>query len=170
MYVKHEYAMEMEGVHLVTTALKWSSISSPIGILSGLCTRISICLFLLRIFGAIPKWRWGLYSIMAFLTATLIPSFVCLFAQCSPGQKQWDRSLPGHCWSANTMVHIGYFNGGEQRPTSGFTIRAKTKYRLAASVFCDWLLATLPIVFMWNVQMKVKTKVGICVLMGMGYL
>ena len=41
---------------------------------------------------------------------------------------------------------------------------------LAVAVICDWILATLPIVFMWNVQMSVKTKAGIVVLMSMGYL
>ena len=41
---------------------------------------------------------------------------------------------------------------------------------LAVAVICDWVLATLPVVFLWNVQMGVKTKAGICVLMSMGYL
>ena len=43
-------------------------------------------------------------------------------------------------------------------------------FTLAVAVICDWVLATLPIVFMWNVQMSVRTKAGICVLMSMGYL
>ena len=40
----------------------------------------------------------------------------------------------------------------------------------AASVLCDWTLATLPIVFMWNIQMRLRLKFGICALMGLGYL
>ncbi len=40
----------------------------------------------------------------------------------------------------------------------------------AVSALCDWILATLPVVFVWNIQMKTRVKVGICVLMGMGYL
>ncbi len=40
----------------------------------------------------------------------------------------------------------------------------------AVSALCDWILATLPVVFVWNMQMTTRVKVGICVLMGMGYL
>lgn len=40
----------------------------------------------------------------------------------------------------------------------------------AVSVFCDWALASLPVVFMWKLQMSVKLKAGICALMGMGFL
>ena len=42
--------------------------------------------------------------------------------------------------------------------------------RIAVAVTCDWILASLPIVFMWNVQVSVKTKLGICILMSMGFL
>lgn len=42
--------------------------------------------------------------------------------------------------------------------------------RIAVAVLCDWTLASLPIVFMWNLQMSVKLKAGICFLMGMGFL
>lgn len=41
---------------------------------------------------------------------------------------------------------------------------------LAVAVFCDWALASLPIVFMWNLQMSLRLKAGVCVLMGMGFL
>lgn len=53
-----------------------------------------------------------------------------------------------------------------------FFLDDPAEYRklLAASVLCDWILATLPVVFMWNIQMRTRLKVGICFLMGMGYL
>lgn len=40
----------------------------------------------------------------------------------------------------------------------------------AVAVLCDWTLASLPIVFLWNLQMSTKLKVGICLLMSMGFL
>ena len=51
-----------------------------------------------------------------------------------------------------------------------FTLESFAKVLAGVSVLCDWILATLPIVFLWNLQMKVRVKVGICALMGMGYL
>ena len=41
---------------------------------------------------------------------------------------------------------------------------------VAAAVSCDWALASLPIVFMWEVQMSIKKKLGICMLMSLGFL
>lgn len=40
----------------------------------------------------------------------------------------------------------------------------------AANAIADFILAFLPIIFLWDVQMNVRTKVGICILMGMGVL
>ena len=41
---------------------------------------------------------------------------------------------------------------------------------IAFAVSCDWVLASLPIVFMWRMQMSIKTKLGICTLMSLGFL
>lgn len=51
-----------------------------------------------------------------------------------------------------------------------FPIEQSLDYSSGASVLCDWTLATLPVVFLWDIQMRVRVKTGICVLMGMGYL
>ncbi|KAI4267833.1 MAG: hypothetical protein LQ337_008164 [Flavoplaca oasis] len=37
------------------------------------------------------------------------------------------------------------------------------------AVFMDWLLANLPIVLLWNMQISTRKKSGICALMGLGY-
>ena len=49
------------------------------------------------------------------------------------------------------MVNIGYYNG-------------------AVAVIADWTLSSLPIVIIWNMQISLKRKVGIAVLMGIRYL
>lgn len=113
-------------------------------------TRISICIFLLRIFNTKKYWRWGLYTIIAFVTVTQIPSALALLVQCQPVQKWWNPTIPGKCWSSQAQISLGDYNG-------------------AVSVFCDWLLATLPIVFLWNVQISSRIKAGICCLMGIGF-
>ena len=112
-FLSGDYSTKAQALQEATTALKWSSIAAPIGIFSGLCTRLSICLFLLRIFRTRREWRWGLYALMIFVTAVVIPTIVSLLAQCSPVQKQWDPLVPGKCWSPQTVIDIGYFNGGQ---------------------------------------------------------
>ena len=109
-----EYVSEAEKYHAISTALKWVSIAEFFGMLSGTCTRVSVCLFLLRIFNAVRAWRWGLYGIMAFVVAIVIPIEVSIFGQCSPSRKLWDPLMPGSCWSPTINVHLGYFNGGKR--------------------------------------------------------
>lgn len=147
------------------------SLSVPVGVFSTLCSRLSICIFLLRIFRSVRAWRWGLYTIMAFATAVTISTAIILLAECRPIQKKWDPLLPGSCWPLVVELRTSYMYGGKyQCAFIPFTFESFAETLPAASVFCDWTLATLPIVFMWNVQMRVRVKVGICVLMGLGYL
>ena len=40
----------------------------------------------------------------------------------------------------------------------------------AVAVISDWALSTVPIAIIWNVQMSKRTKVGVGLLMGLGYL
>ena len=40
----------------------------------------------------------------------------------------------------------------------------------AAMTLWDFVLATLPIVFLWDIRISQKTKAGICALMGLGVL
>ena len=41
---------------------------------------------------------------------------------------------------------------------------------IGVSAFCDWILNILPMAFLWNVQMRLRVKIGICLLIGLGYL
>lgn len=130
--------------------LKFCTIATSLGIFSALLTRLSFCLSLLRIFRSVREWKLGLYAVMVITSLAIIPPFVTFVAQCQPAQAQWDPLVPGHCLSKMIVIRANYFYG-------------------AVSTLCDWTLATLPIVFMWNVQMEARVKVGVCVLMGMGY-
>ena len=42
--------------------------------------------------------------------------------------------------------------------------------RQAVAVISDWALSTVPIAIIWNVQMSKRTKIGVGLLMGLGYL
>lgn len=152
-------------------AEKLLALALPVGIFSGLFSRVSICLFLLRIFRSVKAWRWGLYAIMTYAMIAVIPTFIILIAHCQPIRKQWDPLSPGTCWPPVVLSRTSYVYGGKYHcPFTSFPLELFAKALSGASALCDWILATLPIVFLWNLQMKVRVKVGICALMGMGYL
>ena len=111
---RHQYYLSLTPALLkqLSNAVMWTYISEPILILSTLWTKLSISIFLLRIFGTKMLWRWGLYFIMAFAAATSISSAAIVLAQCQPVQKLWDPLISGSCWSPDIQLKIGDYNGG----------------------------------------------------------
>ena len=96
----------------IFAGLKWQEVTQPTTILSVTFTRISICFFLLRIFRTDRRWRLGLYSIATFAFVTGLATAVITMTQCHPIPKLWNPMLPGECWSINTTIAIGDFQGG----------------------------------------------------------
>ena len=155
----------------LSQALKLESIIEVIWICSLVFTKISICLFLMRIFGKNNKvWRCGLYSIMAFSIATNLISISVIYSSCRPVEKLWDPDIPGTCWRARVYIAIAEYNGSESPPYIPGGKRTMLICHPVISILSDWTLASLPIVFMWNVQISIKIKVGISALMGVGFL
>ena len=155
----------------LSQALELESITEAIWICSLVFTKISICLFLLRIFGKNNKfWRWGLYSIMAFSIATNLVSIAVIYSSCRPVQKLGNPDIPGRCWKPRVYIAIAEYNGSESPLYIPRGKRTMLMCHPVISILSDWTLASVPIVFMWNVQISIKTKVGITALMGVGFL
>ena len=74
--------------------------------------RLSICFFLLRLFGTKKRWVWSIYAVVAFVTATNLSSAAIFLAECRPLRKVWDPTVPGTCVTQSTVVFAGYYNGG----------------------------------------------------------
>lgn len=100
-------------------AMKWQYFAELATAFSLFFTRISICLFLMRIFGAIPYWRRILYCAIAFMTLTTIPFIILIMIQCTPMRKTWNPSVHGKCLSSAVVNFAGYYNGRKlsRRPT-----------------------------------------------------
>lgn len=78
-------------------ALKWGYITEFFLFLIICITKISICLFVLRIKNS--GWlKWSLYSLMTGLVITTTSCMIILFAQCQPIHAFWDGNS-GKCWN-----------------------------------------------------------------------
>ena len=76
--------------------LKWQYITEFFLFLIIFVTKISICLFVLRIKNS--GWlKWCLYSLMTGLVLTTMACEIILFAQCRPMHAYWD-GMPEKCW------------------------------------------------------------------------
>ncbi|KAL9639431.1 MAG: hypothetical protein Q9204_001090 [Flavoplaca sp. TL-2023a] len=115
-------------------------------------SKISICLFLLRL-SSFRKIRLGLHAMNIFLVTSHIPLTFLIVFQCSPISKYWrnPHDGPGKCFSKDTVAHIIIVQG-------------------VFSIVSDFILAGFPIVLLWNVQLGKRTKLGLCMLMGLGVI
>ena len=74
--------------------------------------KISICLFLLRLFH-FNKMKHFLWALIGFLVVTHLVLFFLIVLQCNPVHKVWDLGAPGTCFSRNMVMNITIVQGGE---------------------------------------------------------
>ena len=82
----------------IQAILKWSFVTQIFLYLVNSITKVSICLYILRI--KRTGWlKWSMYALTAGLTITAATCSIILLAQCRPIYRNWDRMNPhGSCW------------------------------------------------------------------------
>lgn len=95
-------------------ALKWNYLATPLLVFSLATSKISICLFLLRVLdqARVKFKRTFPYAIILLLTLVAIPSAGYALGQCQPVRKLWNSTTPGHCQDPRIYLNLGYTNGG----------------------------------------------------------
>ena len=73
-------------------SVEWKYIGETVFLASVMFTRISICLFLLHIFGKKKMWRWGLHSVIGFVIIIGLPTLTIVLFECHPVRKIWQPS------------------------------------------------------------------------------
>lgn len=92
-----------------------------------------------------------LYGMTILQIVFAMITVILAFAQCSPTQKLWEKTMPGTCWSPNVLYYFSY-------------------WLCAYTTFTDLVLAVVPVAAFWKLQMKRSTKIGLCILMSMTML
>ncbi|MCJ1294436.1 hypothetical protein MMC34_005994 [Xylographa carneopallida] len=113
-------------------------------------TKISICLFLLRITISKAFIRPLQVAIIILVLSNVILTILWA-VQCNPVALAWDLTQQGTCFS---VVHIDNI------------ILAQA----VISIVSDFFLAAFPILILRHVQINLRVKVGLCLLMGMGVI
>jgi len=129
-------------------ALKWAELDRIFFVIITCLTKISICLFLLRI-PEDKRLRRYLQFVMALFTLTNMAWLIVFLAQCSPIQGLWDPYFCGFCWDKKIEVTFDYFQGGFAAVT-------------------DFILALTPITFLSRLQTSLRKKALIGTVMAAG--
>ncbi|KAL9599164.1 MAG: hypothetical protein Q9219_004031 [cf. Caloplaca sp. 3 TL-2023] len=113
-------------------------------------TKISICCLLLRI----PIERYFLRPLqgaIVFLVVTnIILTFLWIF-QCNPIRGAWNKQTEATCFTDAQLQRI-------------------IISQAIISIISDVVLALSPLLILWKVQIEVRVKAGLCVLMSLGII
>lgn len=127
-------------------------------------TKISICLFLLRITVSKSFIRPLQASIVILVISNVIISLLWIL-QCRPHlDKAWNTKLPGTCFEKATLEHIILSQAGIL--ISNMSPQLLTI--VVISFVSDYFLSVFPILILRKVQISFRSKVGLCALMGLG--
>ena len=111
-------------------------------------TKVSICLFLMRLPNSKALLLPLQYAVAFLLFSNTILTVIWIM-QCQPIHAAWDNK--GICMSRKAKEGV---------------ILAQA----IISVVSDFAFAAFPILFLWRVQIDLKTKIGLWILMGLGFI
>ncbi len=100
---------------LLSKLFKLTYISEVLIIFSVMFIRLSVAIFLFRIFGHRKTWKLILYSVMFWILLSWVTALVFVLATCNPIKKLWEPLSPGVCWDAKTQLVTGAYIGGKPR-------------------------------------------------------
>ncbi|WYZ44851.1 hypothetical protein EsH8_VIII_000167 [Colletotrichum jinshuiense] len=124
------------------------SITSAIAALAFL--KVSIALSLLRL----SKNRWysrSLWALIGFVAVYTVLAWLSFFLYCTPLEGYWNKSLKPKCYNIKLFINFALVN-------------------TSFNIFTDVCFATLPIPIIWVLQMKLRTRVYLIVVLSLGYL
>lgn len=159
----------------VSTVVKFNWANQPFAIAVVALGKISAAFLVLRILHGTTVWRkWFLYGSMSITVIAAIVAILILFVQCSPPRALWDAVPGAKCWDASVSSDIQIMYASmypeASRSKSIALGRANGFVSIGWNAFFDLALALMPITIVWNLHMKLKKKVGLCVVLGLGVL
>lgn len=113
-------------------------------------TKVSICLFLLRIPVETHLIR-PLQGMIAGLIVSNMALTIVWIVQCRPLAAAWNSNIQGHCFTQGQLQRI-------------------IISQALISIISDIILAIFPIFILWKVQISVRVKAGMCTLMSLGLI
>ncbi|GKZ36894.1 hypothetical protein AbraIFM66950_008158 [Aspergillus brasiliensis] len=111
-------------------------------------TKLSIFLLYLRVFAPSPKCNqwWFIQALMGLNFFFYLADTIVKIFECTPRERIWDKTVPGHCIDANIPVLV----------TS------------IVNVVSDIMMLLMPIRCVWRLQIALRQKVGISAIFAAG--
>lgn len=165
---KHAAALILEkGLGQVSLAVKVNLIANPFGIMAYSFPNISVAILINRILAPNKLRSIALYVLVITQVLSAAVSCVIIFVQCIPSEFIWnpDPALNPTCMSPGVVSGYSYFVGCRLKFMTLLTI-VPADISVAYAAATDIILAIVPIVAFWKLKLDMRTKVGLCLMMG----
>ncbi|RAK99750.1 uncharacterized protein BO80DRAFT_446088 [Aspergillus ibericus CBS 121593] len=134
----------------LTTALLFEWIAANTICFSVWFAKLSTAIYILEVQGHTNKiGKWLLIVTLSVNLICYVGTIPIIFTQCTPADKLWDQTKPGNCNGVYRAFVWATFTG-------------------AWGSMTDLILAFYPSVIIWNLQLRLKLKLIISILMGLG--
>ena len=157
------------GPQRTAAVVKWSNVATYPFLFATCITKISIALMILRI----SKVRWLKFSMWALMAFSILVNGACVVTVstlCGPSQGMWDNTVDAKCGSYVSGAVLSSIQGGKvhKQPTMSPIHRVLTS--AAWSIMSDLICTTLPIVVVWKINISIRQKIALSLLVGLGLL
>ncbi|KAK8087644.1 hypothetical protein PG997_002605 [Apiospora hydei] len=131
--------------------LKWMWLANTPGLLVSIFARISIAVLLIRLFG-IHRWlRWYLIIFTAICTVLTIVVLPCTYLQSTPVSGNWNPFAIEKRWDPIIYMTLAYLSQ-------------------SLWTFSDLTFVLFPILVIWRLQMALRQRVGLALIMSVSLL
>ncbi|KAE9573391.1 hypothetical protein CGCSCA5_v004381 [Colletotrichum siamense] len=144
---KHTITIAAEDMLIMRKSSFFQSIISSIAGLALL--KVSIGLSLLRLSRSVWYSR-SLWALIVFVSAYSIMAWMTFFFYCQPLEGYWNKVIQPKCYPITLFIKFGLIN-------------------TAFNIFTDVCFATLPVTIIWTLQMKLRTRIYLVVVLSLGY-
>ncbi|MCJ1313931.1 hypothetical protein MMC25_007611 [Agyrium rufum] len=127
-------------------------VQQALGIFAFGTSKASVGCLILRLLPPTSFWRkWTLWAVIVFTVFYNWLNIIITFIQCSPPRALWEPEIPHTCWAPKVQTDISYVGS-------------------SYNIVIDFYLALLPITILRNLNMSLRKRVNLCILLGLSCL
>ncbi|KAI1764979.1 integral membrane protein [Hypoxylon sp. FL1150] len=135
----------------ISYTIKWVYLCEFFSIMCPGFGRISYAFLLLRVVPPPRPRRYFLWAIISIQFVVDVGTVIVSFLQCRPIEGFWNHRVEAECWTPYVQEYVGFVQSS-----------------ICSAV--DLILAIFPASLFWNLNMELKQKVSLSIIMGLGIL
>ncbi|KAF3398286.1 hypothetical protein F1880_005824 [Penicillium rolfsii] len=150
--IKQGFGLELSSIKApnVSRIIMHDYLAQTFGLAGGALGRVSFIVFIVGLLGQTRSHRITLWILAGLQIVINCIFIIIIFVQC-PGHTSaiWDQSGKAKCWDVHVQAYYGYFQGAFNSAT-------------------DLYLAVFSTFIFWNLNLKLRVKLGLITLLGLG--